>query len=126
MRKNVFGIILALFIVCPFTVNADEVNNIESTYSTLNGWVTEGGYTYYYVNGVKQTGFQVIDGNTYFFSRINNNEMRTGIFTIDGDVYYFDNNGVMQTGWYEKSGNKYYFDDIILMQMEKEQVVLEQ
>ena len=111
MKKNIFSIIVALLIVCPFTVNADEVNNVESAYNTLNGLVTEGGYTYYYVNGVKQTGFQVIDGNTYFFSRINNNEMRTGVFQIDGFYYNFDNNGVMQTGWYYFAGNKYYFED---------------
>ena len=110
MRKKIFVFLVVLFIVCPFTVNADEVNNAESIYSALNGLITENGYTYYYVNGVKQTGFQTIDGNTYFFSRVDG-AMRTGIFSIDYVMYWFDDNGVMQTGLYEENGNKYYFDE---------------
>ena len=110
MKKNIFSIIVALLIVCPFTVNADEVNNIESTYSTLNGLVTEGNYTCYYVNGVKQTGFQVIDGNTYFFSREGNNAMKLGITWIDDEYYDFGNDGIMKVNtWYENNGEKAYF-----------------
>ena len=72
MKKKIFVFLGALFIICPFTVNAEDVSTTENV---LNGLITENGYTYYYVNGVKQTGFQVIDGKTYFFGRTNNNEM---------------------------------------------------
>ena len=37
----------------------------------ITGIVKIKGKNYYYVNSVKQTAFQVVDGNTYFFSRVN-------------------------------------------------------
>ena len=53
MKKGIL-IFLGLFVMlCPVSVRAD---------SNLNGMVTENGETYYYVNGVKQTGFQKING----------------------------------------------------------------
>ena len=78
---------------------------------TKNGLITTEEGTYYYIDGVKQTGFQIIDSKTYFFSRIGNNEMRTGMFNIDGVGYYFNEEGVMQTGWYKDGTNTYYFDE---------------
>ena len=106
MKKKFFVVIVALLIICPFTVNADEVD----TYNVLNGLVTEGGYTYYYVNGVKQTGFQVIDGKTYFFSREGNNGMKVGITWIDDEYYDFGTDGIMKVNtWYENNGEKSYF-----------------
>ena len=109
MKKHVFGIIVALLIVCPFTVNADEVNNIESTYSTLNGWVTEGDYTYYYVNGVKQINVQYIDGKYYYFAE--DGKMQYGV--TDGTYYYGRASGTRQYNyWWDQNGdgkNDYYF-----------------
>ena len=78
---------------------------------TKTGLITTEEGTYYYIDGVKQTGFQIIDGKTYFFSRIGNNEMRTGMFNIDGVGYYFNEEGIMQTGWYNDGTNTYYFDE---------------
>ena len=50
----------------------------------------ENGNTYYYVNGVKQTGLQ----------------------NIGGKAYIFDSEGVMQkSGWYQAEGNWYYLND---------------
>ena len=102
MKKKIYIIIVAFIISCPFSVTAEE--------GGLNGLITDGDYTYYYINGVKQTGFQVINGDTYFFSRVDGS-MRTGIFSIDYVMYWFDDNGVMQTGFYEENGKKYYFDE---------------
>ena len=47
-----FAIVMSL-IFFPFVTNAEE----------KNGLITENGEKYYYVNGVKQTGFQTIDGS---------------------------------------------------------------
>ncbi len=50
----------------------------------------ENGTTYYYVDGVRQTGLQ----------------------NIGGKMYIFDNEGVMQkSGWYQAEGNWYYLND---------------
>ncbi len=50
----------------------------------------ENGNTYYYVDGVKQTGLQ----------------------NIGGKAYIFDSEGVMQkSGWYQAEGNWYYLND---------------
>ncbi len=54
------------------------------------------------------TGFQVIDGKTYFFSRVDG-RMRTGKFAIDGPIYSFDDDGVMQTGLVTVDGETYNF-----------------
>ena len=54
----------------------------------LDGWVTEGGKTYYYVNGQKQ----------YLTHR------------LKGKLYYFDRDtGVQQTGWIDYGTHTYYF-----------------
>ena len=96
MKKRIFVFLVALFMVFPFTVNADEINNVESTYSALNGLVTENGYTYYYVNGVKQTGFQVIMTN------------------LTNDLYAKDIYGKIVAGGQENvfayASGSYYFD----------------
>ena len=60
------------------------------------------------IDGKMQTGFQEIEGKTYFFSRVTG-ELRTGMFAIDGPMYYFDENGVIQIGLQEINGKKYYF-----------------
>ena len=75
-----------------------------------DGFVVLDNKTYYYEEGYPVKGFKEIDGKTYFFSRVDGS-MRTGIFSIDYVMYWFDDNGVMQTGWYEEDGKKYYFDE---------------
>ena len=107
MKKKIFVFLVALFIVCPFTVNAEDISTTENV---LNGLITENGYTYYYVNGVKQTGFQTIDGYTYFFSREGNNAMKVGLTWIDDEYYNFGSDGIMQVNsWYDVKGERSYF-----------------
>ena len=99
--KNVKYIIL-LFII--LFLGAIKINAIDS----LDGLICEDSKCYLYINGEKQTGFQEVDGKTYFFSRINDNAMRTGMFWIDGDYYYFDEENGIQTGL-QQIGDKYYY-----------------
>ena len=101
MRKNAIRLFLLICLLIPTTIYGEE----------LEGIITIEQKTYYYVDGQKQIGFQAIDGNTYFFSRIGNNEMRTGTFQIDNFFYHFNDDGTMHTGWYEENGNKYYFNE---------------
>ena len=78
----------------------------------VNTWYENNGEKAYFgTDGRRVKGFQVIDGNTYFFSREGNNAMKLGITWIDDEYYNFGNDGIMQMGWYEKDGNKYYFDE---------------
>ncbi len=102
MKNN--KIYLAIFFVFLFSLFSVKCLALEE-----NGLSCENGKCYFYKDGVRQSGFQEIDGKKYFFSRINNNEMRKGIIWIDGDYYYFKDDGSMYTGWYENNGNKYYF-----------------
>lgn len=70
------------------------------------GFVTEGGKTYYYDNGRKVTGWQTINGSRYYF--LDNGEAADG-WVKDGpaDWYYFSD-GKMQTGWINDNGTTYY------------------
>ena len=93
----------------------------------LNGWVTEGGKKYYYIDGVKQTGMKHIGKYWYFFKT--SGAMKTGWLTLNGKryffhlssgrrfrgkkimkrkVYYFRKSGVMVKGWLKSKGKKYY------------------
>ena len=98
MKKNIIILLITLMIF-PTIVYAQDKKIVE-----ING------KKYCYLDGKKCSGFQEIDGKIYFFSRINDNAMRTGTFGIDGPIYHFNEDGTMHKGWYESNGNKYYFD----------------
>ena len=97
--KQLLLIFIIIFLVYTPSIKAQE-----------NGWEEEGEAKYYYVDGKKVKGFQEIDGKTYFFSRINDNAMRTGSFQIDGIYYHFNEDGSMYTGLLTENGNTYYHD----------------
>ena len=94
-------------------------------------WRTEGGKTYYYVNGNKVTGAYKIGTSWYYFDPNNGGAMCTG-WRQDGDkTYYYDSNGVltqgakkigsywyyfngngsMYTGWRQDGDKTYYYDE---------------
>ena len=79
-----------------------------STKSGKNGWVQIRGYWYYYMNGVKQTGWLKLGSGNRRFYLETNGAMRTGWKKINNAMYYFNSDGVMQTGWVTFKGNKYY------------------
>ena len=101
-RKYIILIIICMLI---------SIFGIKASAEEMNGLICDNNKCYYYENGVKQTGFKVVDEKTYFFSRINDNAMKYGWQYIDGYYYYFDNNGVMQTGLTEVDGKKYYLNE---------------
>ncbi|MCM1157393.1 MAG: hypothetical protein NC300_04305 [Bacteroidales bacterium] len=73
------------------------------------GWQRIDGKTYYFSpgNGEMLTGWQKIAGKKYYFSP-GNGEMFTGKRKIGTKTYYFNANGVMQTGR-KKIGNAVYY-----------------
>ena len=90
-----------------------SVYHFDADGSMYTGLYEEKGSKYYFdeKTGKRVSGFKDIEGNTYFFSRVEPNKMRTGTFSIDGSVYHFDADGSMYAGLYEEKGNKYYFDE---------------
>lgn len=73
--------VVVLLVVVLTLKNGFVVNTTEKEDGTSETVV------YYYVNGEKQTGWQV----------------------IGDDKYYFNDDGTMHTGWLEFGGDKYYF-----------------
>ena len=78
----VIGATTALSILPATNASADTTPITSMKNATQNGWVSDSqGYWYYYVNGVKQTGWIHPDS-----------------------WYYLDSNGVMQIGWKKIDG----------------------
>ncbi len=88
-------------------VNPAVIKIAHSETSKKNGILTENGKIYYYINDVKQTGWQTVGGKKYYFGT--DYAAKTGLQTISSKVYYFDTNGVMQIGLKTVSGKVYYF-----------------
>ena len=89
--------------------------NFEDSYTLVkeikNGWVNEEGGFAYYVNGVKHTGIQQVDGYYYDFGDkgVNAGQVKyTGLIEKDGKVYYSEF-GVLVSGWKAIGGDYYYF-----------------
>ena len=54
-----------------------------------NGWITDGGQTYYTnADGKMLTGWQKLDNSWYFFN--GSGQRLTGAVTLDGVLYYLD------------------------------------
>lgn len=73
-----------------------------------NGWISEGGKWYYYVNGVKETGWKLIGSTYYYFNT--SGVMQTGWLKSGNIWYYLKSSGAMATGWATVSGKWYYFN----------------
>ena len=79
---------------------------------SAKGWVQTDTYKYYVDdNNNILTGFQDIDGKTYFLSRDKTRygALKTGMITINDDIFYL--NPDLKKGWFEYNGNKYYANE---------------
>lgn len=97
-------------IICGRTYYVSQVNSYNVTKGEYafdakgvmqigkTGWLTEGGYTYYYQNGKVLKGLQQIDGEYYLFNRGN------GRMYKNGDYWVFDNENE-----YKITGGMYRF-----------------
>ena len=98
------GILLPLLVYCllRFSFGVDLLDR--------GGWDTKEGqvrYLDYY--GKPQLQWQVIEGNTYYFTP-DDGCIVTGWLDLDGKCYYLDEAGAMVTGWQDLDGKRYYFD----------------
>ena len=94
----------------------DIYKEFEDTYTLVrvlkNGWINEDGGFAYYVNGVKHTGVQKVDGYYYDFGEngINVGQTKyTGMMTLNGKTSYCQL-GKLVSGWYAIGSDYYYFD----------------
>lgn len=73
------------------------------------GWsYSSQGVFYLDESGTPLTGWQVIDGNRYYFHPDRGGAMVCGWLELPEGCYYFDGIGVMQTGWLQDAGKRYY------------------
>ncbi len=125
-----------------FTTDLTEATgyatNEKGQSTLLNGLnKVDGGKTYFYVNGIRATGFLKDDNGVYFiFIKDDNYTIFAGQMTLDGKTYYFDDtthkgellngicvdyedtntpdkyyiDGVYQTGLIDANGTKYFAD----------------
>lgn len=77
----------------------------------LTGWQTIDGKTYYFApeNGAMATGFQEIDGNRYHFTA--EGLISTGWTEVDGNTYYLNDQGILQTYWQTIEDNTYFLGE---------------
>lgn len=105
----VIGATTALSILPATNVSADTTPITSMKNATQNGWIQDSqGYWYYYVNGVKQTGWIHPDSWYYLDS---NGVMQIGWKKIDGKWYYFNEKGAMQTDWFQDTSGKWYYSN---------------
>lgn len=106
---------------------------VSASAATKNGFIQEGGKTYYYENGEKHKGWLTLDGKKYYFTKgagymctgwLQNTlgqrryfDPGTGVmatgwvsYSNDNRRYFSTKNGVMATGWLKVGSNRYYMD----------------
>jgi lactocepin len=72
------------------------------------GWELEGKTWFYYVNGVKKTGWVSDAGKWYYLNK--DGAMATGWANVAGKWYFMNNSGAMLTGWVSDAGKWYYLN----------------
>ncbi len=83
-----------------------------NTLMVRSGWVTgEDGFRRYLdQRGEPVIGWQVVDGQTYYFDPEHNGAMATDWVKLGDHWYYLQDSGVQTTGWLEQEDGWYYLD----------------
>ena len=89
-------------------------------YEGREAWKAEDGRIRYYRNGKYLTGWQEIDGRTYYFD--SDGDRRLGFVKVDGYWYYMNSAGVLVKGWKEVDGDLYYFNEKGIMVTGKQEL----
>ena len=90
-------------------VDISSVDPHASTSATQEGWQNENGNTYYYQDGTKLVGQQLLNGKNYYFN--DQGVVQKNYFlTKDNHTYYYQNDGTrLDNGFYNNWGHTYYF-----------------
>lgn len=125
-KKWILVLLIALILACLSTAGILIFNNfidhsgwilrggsyycLTSEGEYLTGFQTLDGVTYYFApNGAMQTGLCAINGKTYYFGP--DGAQRRGQCTIDGDGYCFGSDGAMLTGWVDVAGKHFFYNE---------------
>lgn len=91
--------------------SSDEEPSEDDDPNLLEGWFEQEGERYHYTQpGIKDLGWQMIDGCWYYFS-CSNGAMATGWQRIDHHLYVLAPSGIMQTGWIQDDQLNWYYMD---------------
>lgn len=100
-----------------YSFDSDGVMIKSESLSYKNGWIQNHNQWFYYRGGKKAQGWQQIDGQWYYFLENKYSDesgfMITGLFSVDNELYFFDENGHLLTntwGYYPKTDSWYYTD----------------
>ncbi len=116
----VFAVVLMLGLT-PVTAQAAEADSqvgggteTTETQEPVVELVKKKGYYYCYIDGEMKTGWQEVDGKTYYFKKKKSSSTPkgaalTGLRKIGDYNYYFTSTGKMKTGWKTVKGKQYYF-----------------
>lgn len=80
-----------------------------TTESLKNGFFVEGGYTYYYVNGVKASGLIKANGKTYFFDKYGRGIKKGFVKCFDKKTRFGLGGGRVAVGPKKIKGKCYFF-----------------
>ena len=122
-RKGWFYLLLILLLSAFMPIAAQaawknakrgRIYTIKKKPGYLTGWNVIDGEKYYFnpSNGVMATGWKKIKvgKNVYRYYFGNDGKVRTGAQKIENETYFFNERGRMQTGFVTINGKKYYAD----------------
>ena len=89
-------------------------------YEGREAWKAEDGMIRYYRNGKYLTGWQEIDGRTYYFT--DEGRRVIGFVKVGDSWYYMNSAGVKTTGWVEEDGKRYYLNEKGVMLTGKQEI----
>lgn len=92
------------------STDVSNVDTAETVVAEKNGFISENGKLFYYVNGVKQTGWHTKNNKNdwYYFGA--DGAALTGLQYLDGGYKYFDASYVqVKNAWRTTGGNRWYF-----------------
>ena len=105
MKKNLLQIVISSLLCIYF---------LASCYIPRTGLYENEMGTRYYINDVYQTGWQEIESETYYFSKVDG-YMVTKSQKIGGTWYGFNSDGTLADGFLcDEDGTRYYVDGIYL------------
>lgn len=96
-----------LFIYAVPADGAPPSTTVPTTEPSLEGWVKNTQGQFFYVNNIPVTGWQYLDGASYYFAE--NGAMHIGFLKTDDGTYYFETDGKMVVGNKEIDGTFYSF-----------------
>ena len=108
MRSVSKVILVILTVVFALAAVAVGVLDFTGVLVDQGGWE---GDRYLDRRGHVMSGWQEIDGRTYYFDPHKDKTLAKGWTRIEDQLYYFDEENYPVTGWMDLDGKRYYLDE---------------